>query len=251
MDIKISPEDVLNFYRETGQDPWRKDLILEWKKSKEPKKEYEILSFYISSRFGKFTADFICPKSGEVFTDGFNKFTEEECFSFEDFKIHSVKRLSDGEVFTVGDKLKDLGTIHSFFTYGPRRNAILFRTSPGTMYGYTLEHTEKAPTYNFKTEDGVAITDGTQVLFAVLAKENWQTGTDTLKRMNQRSHIKQLSNAWKYFSTEKARDEYILMNRPVHSVNDILAMFQHNTNLSLYKDALITVSKQKLWNQTK
>src|SRR6185312_383711 len=64
-------------YAITGCDPIQK-VIEQFKKSKEPKKEYEILS--------------TCPIEGE---------------------IHSVKRLSDGEVFKVGDNTT-FGQIQSF-----------------------------------------------------------------------------------------------------------------------------------------
>lgn len=65
------------------------------------KKDYEILSFitkegiiYVKNKEGRF--------SNSV---QYTTWTEKELLSKVVFNIHSVKRLSDGEVFTIGDKI--------------------------------------------------------------------------------------------------------------------------------------------------
>lgn len=61
------------------------------------KKEYEILTFK-----GRDSLTF---RVGDRFHSGVLRFTEEQLLSMPHWKIFSIKRLSDGEVFTIGDKI--------------------------------------------------------------------------------------------------------------------------------------------------
>ena len=77
----------------------------------EPKKDYEILSFFNTTnkcifykiKDGKYSSF----KEAEIGT-----FKEDEVLCMSHFTIHSVKRLSDGEVFTIGDEINfnNIGT---------------------------------------------------------------------------------------------------------------------------------------------
>ena len=191
-------------YAITGIDPIKTGIDM-FKTSKE-KKEYEILSS--------------CPIGGD---------------------IYSVKRLSDGEVFTVGDKV-NAGKISGFYltNWGMSVNC------SGT--GLLLNEIIKDKGILFTTEDGVKITDENQTLYAVLTKAQWETREDTLKRMRERSSFSTpLNPAWKYFSTDAARQDYILMNKPVHSTNDVLAMFKDNAEKwDFYKYYAINKAKEKI-----
>ena len=193
-------------------------LIDQFKKSKESKKEYEILSFkhnyedYILATDGLYNRKNICcaarlnhlPPNSEII---------------------SVKRLSDGEIFTIGDFCEQ-GAIKKIFISSWTKEIYFDFNNGKTECTMRLVGLVKKNPILFLTEDGVQITDEIQPLFTLLTKANWQTGTDTLKRMNERSHVRSLNSAWKYFSTEKARAEYIRNNRPVFSVIDIESIGQ-------------------------
>src|SRR5690606_23114725 len=72
-----------------------------------------------------------------------------------DVKIHSVKRLSDGEVFTIGDNTK-YGCIDNFYI----KNNYLLATTVLESNGRYLKDLEKSKKPLFTTEDGVDIFEG-------------------------------------------------------------------------------------------
>jgi hypothetical protein len=180
-------------------------LLDEFKKSKQPNKEYEILSYK------------------------------------DNFAIHSVKRLSDGEIFTVRDKL-DVGDISKFYLTNCGMSVICNDT------GFLLNEVNKSKAPLFTTEDEVAITDENQTLYAVLTKAQWETREDTVKRMNERSQFsKPLNSAWKYFSTDEARSCYIIRNKPFLSWHEIFNLFRDNgSSTSKFLDAVYERSKSKI-----
>ena len=126
--------------------------------------------------------------------------------------IHSVKRLSDGEVFTVGDKIDDkyLGTvsIRGFKIINNKMHIIYLD------YDYPLEKTIKLKEVLFRTEDGVDIFEGDKY-YSINAnlKEKIQeifTTKDTIK-----------SCFYRYFSTKKAAEDYIIRNKLCLSIQDV------------------------------
>lgn len=143
--------------------------------------------------------------------------------------IHSVKRLSDGEVFTVGDQVhvhnsETLWTIRGFEIVG-RFNEMMCITISGSRFSIksiTETFTSKKQKL-FTTEDGVDI---------YIDQKVWVVGTkyfdmDDLKMT--RTDYKNAVDHWgkwgvdyKYFSSKEKAEEYILINRPCLSVNDLL-----------------------------
>jgi hypothetical protein len=98
-----------------GQDNYRPFIkLMDELKLKQGKDKsalgYEILSFYKKKKaaYG-YSFDFVFVKSGDKFHFGLSEegYTEDELLNNGDFKIHSVKRLSDNLVFTVGEELGD------------------------------------------------------------------------------------------------------------------------------------------------
>jgi hypothetical protein len=151
--------------------------------------------------------------------------------------IKSVKRLVDNEIFTVGDRVHfyNNSVIESFKVSGNTMVCDLSYTeqymdgfsSLGNAYNVDINLLSKVKQPLFTTEDGVSITDENKTLYAVLTKAQWETREDTVKRMRERSsYSTPLNPAWKYFSTEAARHEYIIMNKPLLSANDIIAIGQ-------------------------
>jgi hypothetical protein len=223
--------------------------IEQFKRSKEPKKWYEILSFASTEGYT------LCVLSrNENGTFGGFDAQEHSLLSSSLHKILSVKRLSDGEIFTVGDKIKGWGEtpiieIKKFeIDYFDNTRITAYHYNG---YGVGINSWEKIKQTLFTTEDGVEITDEKQTLYAVLTKAQWQTKEDTVKRMRERSQFsKPLNNSWKYFSTNEARTDYILMNEPILSVNDVFKQDILNTfdGITILKKDVIELAKSKLTN---
>jgi hypothetical protein len=166
----------------TGYD---KELEL-FKKSKQPKKEYEIIQ-----------KDYEILKSCPIEGD-----------------IHSVKRLSDGEVFTVGDKISFENnpvryTIGKFTISDNYLMVSVYALS--TLFHISLIKKVKQPL--FTTEDGKEI----------FLNDTFYYIGDAMNVCRTRCLFEgdgDFTN-FKTFSTREAAEEYVLMNKPVFSVKDI------------------------------
>lgn len=150
--------------------------------------------------------------------------------------IHSVKRLSDGEIFTVGDKIKihnKIGTI-TYFTKD------LWAGIEGVKcngpYKISLLNKVKQPL--FTTEDGVDI-HYDQMFFNV---NNFKI--ETFQVTNDKYPLDFLNDGSKQFSTKEAAEEYIIMNKPCLSLNDIFS--SHFDKVCLIKSTMIDILKEKL-----
>lgn len=160
-----------------------------------------------------------------------NKFTCNELLShFKStgkIKIHSIKRLSDGEIFTIGDRLIDSSNMNQgSFTL----KTIEFEIAPsdkGTgrltfihdhkilgkwLYLSGLKHV-KEPL--FVTEDGVEIHEISDEKSYFQLTPEW--------------YIYEIGNKFyacrecdKYFSTREAAQEYIDLNKPKYSLQDVI-----------------------------
>lgn len=144
-------------------------------------------------------------RSGKVYSLGKNE--KLTSYEFKNHTIHKIKRLSDGQIFTVGDYVE--GYTHSKrkitefrFGIGSECN-ILFAVQEG---GFThIEHLKllKLPLI-LTTQDGVDIFPGDECwacdknTLSDLGKVNW-------KNQHQYQH-------GLYFSTKEAAEEYIKKN---------------------------------------
>lgn len=143
------------------------------------------------------------------------------------YKIHSVKRLSDGEIFTIGDKV-----FSEYVNYTINKISIVndkcmvsalydINNPNGSRLHYNLNNLKKAKQPLFTTEDGVDIFEGNVVYYVETEEEpelcfivNEYT---VLKYPGRFISDKSLHS----FSTKEKAEEYILMNKPVLSLNDI------------------------------
>lgn len=161
------------------------------------------------------------------------------------FNIHSVKRLSDGEVFTVDDKINGTASINEKIKFGPGYVKITsffindeklgFKITTGICYPeyntFSVIRHYKAPL--FTTDDGVAIFEGDEV-FVV----------HNSFRIEKFRKINPELNYFKRFSTKKAAKEYVLYSMPKISINDIYAL-QTVSDPKLI-DSLKTIVKNRL-----
>lgn len=141
--------------------------------------------------------------------------------------IYSIKRLSDGEVFTVGDIIYSPNILQSneatIISFELRGESILVKSN-WHVIGIDLRNAKKiekkAPL--FKTEDGVDIYED-EGCFGVCIKE--YSGGDVYKMYSLHSnigwHSKPNEDHWKTFSTKETAEAYIQKNKPktVYGVN--------------------------------
>ena len=147
----------------------------------------------------------------------------EEFFKNVCWSIHSVKRLSDGEVFTIGDKInhyaeykKDEFSTKEWIIlriYFIEPNRLAFYVGKGLNLG--IKNISKGKQPLFTTEDGVEIFEGDE--YEVVNKNTFFTHSctcDKYSNIKEKDFIK--------FSTKEAAKEYILMNNPCLSISEII-----------------------------
>tara|TARA_R110000744_G_scaffold15480_6_gene43099 strand:- start:2843 stop:3553 length:711 start_codon:yes stop_codon:yes gene_type:complete len=182
------------------------------------------------------------------------KHKENKCFytdvidliQLDKYDIHSVKRLSDGEIFTVGDSInttayKDynqeiIKILVSPYVGCMKTKGIAFKTFKGYV---ALNTANLIKNLLFTTEDGVDISINDRYwIVSIKDVELFQTSSFSAQKV-----ISPMWNMEGYlnFSTEKAAEMYVINNKPCLSIREVLnyasGSFIHN---------LTTLVKQKL-----
>jgi len=186
--------------------------VTDWKEVAE--KDYEILSILLK-RSDKHEVRKVDVNDNESYI--------ESLIKCDGISIHSLKRLSDGKIFTVGDKL----------TYGEIRQ-IQLGNSISTLWldfksfgGYcNICDMKKYKNPLFTTEDGVDIFEDSNGEFTY-----WSLKLDIWKVSNAAHICKNIipfsseellkSNNQLRFSTKEKAEEYIIMNKPLLSIEDV------------------------------
>jgi hypothetical protein len=100
------------------------------------------------------------------------------------------------------------------------------------------ESKQRAPL--FITEDGVKIFDHEEVFYTCVVGQSWGCS-----KTNARKELIPVPSYFKYFSTEELCKEYILMNKPLLSLNEIKKIGQIGEE-NIYFERLIQAAKVKL-----
>lgn len=227
------------------------------------KKDYEILSFVTSENL-------LCIKgSNERFDVKYQMYrpTEGDCLKAPGFNIHSIKRLSDGEVFTIGDKLETkynlvinefeiisnelkIWCVNPAFSchIKPKSNGSI--TCCGNMSFYYLKSIQHFKQPLFKTEDGIDIFEGDKFYY-VKYKTNRRSLGDLFEIITADCPGCRYEPEFdKYFSTKEKAKEYIIKNKPCLSLNDIINNFSYDKSLKkaleLNKHQFTELVKSKL-----
>ncbi len=134
------------------------------------------------------------------------------------WSIHSVKRLSDGEIFTIGDKT-NFGLISKIVIIN---NSLSFYFEEKCC-GYGLKIIIKWKPL-FTTEDGVDIFEGDKVWWVAVNEEYDTPSGDKTWSFNEFvwKGKPTASSNYKWFSTKEKAEEYIIMNKPCLSFNDVI-----------------------------
>lgn len=190
------------------------DLI----KVKEKPKEWEITAFY-----DKRNIQCIYPLVNGVckWSKDRADFLESDLLSDELMAIYSVKRLSDGQEFKIGNwyKSKENSEKRQIKLITLVDEHIFFHDtlSPIEELDCRLEEAIKVEKL-FTTEDGVDIYEGDK--FCYIHPSYGYKMFDCVASANTDYNIN--PNYTKKFSSKEALEEYILMNKPCLSVNDVM-----------------------------
>lgn len=146
------------------------------------------------------------------------------CVENGNYNIHSVKRLSDSQIFTIGDiidtrvdnKYKqeileiNLGINNNFL-----KDKLIFKTKAGYV---VIDIAIKTKQKLFTSEDSVDIFEGDK---SYEVKSNGKIKNKPLEWFPSKHHLNHIKNNNLNFSTKEKAEEYILLNKPVLSLNDI------------------------------
>ena len=140
----------------------------------------------------------------------------------ETYKIHSIKRLSDGEIFTIGDKVvgynNSIAKIKTIDLVGE----ISLNIGTDKHEGFSLKNLKKSKQPLFTTEDGVDIFEGDKFYYVKFVQYNNTLGKPFEIVKGNHPTFKYEPQYEKYFSTKVKAEEYILLNKPCLSYNEIL-----------------------------
>ena len=204
------------------------DNLKNFKKSKQQntiQKDWEIMSFVVKS------SRVVLGKTEEGdFGNNIFRIDENELLKSPNHKINSVKRISDGEVFSLGDEVlynnDDKFKIHSFNIVDSWYSDIMVGIGGGTRFNIITLQKVNQPL--FKTEDGIDVFEGDRY-YVVIEKDGFGYETFAVAWPGQGGiESANYKNAAKFFSDKEKANEYILMNKPVLSVNDVLAVCENN-----------------------
>jgi hypothetical protein len=162
------------------------------------------------------------------------------------YKIHSVRRMTDGEVFELGDEVewsycKGPHKIAEF-DFPPERIPFVHGKEP---CGFSFPFLEMKKVINlptpkplFTTEDGVDIYEETVTLHGINT-ETWIPGRLHFSRIFQ-------DPEWKWFAIPYNRDRYILMNKPLLSINEVMEAHKDEDRFETFLSAITSLAKAKL-----
>jgi hypothetical protein len=147
-------------------------------------------------------------------------FDKEYLLTHDWYKIYSIKRISDNQEFKIGDEVVmssgvSYEIVKPIAEFKIDRNDILI--SDGEKYSCHLSRTKKKEReVLFTTKDGVKIYEGDSYWYVNTA---WHIGNINYYKGEEPEERKYRT----YFSTEKAAEEWILKNKPLFSINDIIS----------------------------
>jgi hypothetical protein len=166
------------------------------------------------------------------------------------YNINSVKRLSDGEVFTIDNKVRtssyfSKGNIISFTINKDNKLLVDYKLDESIGFlNCVCDHLKNL----IKVKTPILVTDNGVELFKddtfYHVDSYWNIGVGYLHK-----DVFEKLKGYKYFSTKEAAEEYILLNKPCLSYNDIINSIKDSNLLrSLIKDdgLLISVMKSRI-----
>lgn len=219
-------------------------------------KDYKVLSFKQDSLcedlWTEFSHGWCRNSNGNPVTDpySYDEILNNHLNGGIKYCINSVKRLSDGEVFTVGDLCNPIGEC----SYNKCKITTIEFCKAGYLrigssnYYIGINNIEHSKQPLFTTEDGVGIYEGDKYFQLVISfSPNFREAIyEEIARSNimysysLKEGKEQLNkNGRYYFSTKEAAEEYVLMNKPCLSINDFI-----KANYGIDESELLGVLKE-------
>jgi hypothetical protein len=202
-------------------------------------KDYEILS--LKDNFSHLI--YQLKENGKYSAFTFGSLTLDNCLNYGN-TIYSINRLSDGEIFTIGDEIystnwtcDNIDKKSDILTEISLNNEFMFKTK--ITWQCNLKDIQHYKEPLFTTEDGVDI----------FKSDKFFTTPKSLRSNNIQSftgaYISIPDNNILSFSTKEKAEEYILLNKPCISINDLYAMGNWSFGGKIMNDMKALV-KQKL-----
>ena len=203
-----------DFIWDNGKKVYLKNYPEFWEEVVE--KDYEILSFVANKRH--INPGFIIEIENNISIFGGHNIKGYIEDADNWWNIYSVKRLSDGEIFTINDRIKVFCGYSFIKKFNINNLNVLICTSK-TGECFNIENLEHIKKPLFTTEDGVDIFENDEVWG--ITKNVWKPFYRNAKLNN-----KIVTETWFHgkFSTKEKAEEYILMNKPCLSINDFLSV---------------------------
>lgn len=224
-----------------------------WKEITKQEEEYHILSFkgILESNNGLFNRNNDGTYSWHEWLNKESGINLSRMIEENVTVIHSVKRLSDDEIFTIGDKVKTKAHLYATTNIDPYvikeiklidNQCILFFNNTkllGVGISCNIKNVSqyKIKTPLFTTEDGVEIFDRQTKVFEV------NTNKESMSHLSVYSNISADATnlmaskrgihcvmEFPIFSTKEAADEYVLMNKPCLSLQNLINSWQFKTD---------------------
>lgn len=151
------------------------------------------------------------------------------------WKVKRVKRLSDGEIFSIGDEVEyfSLGLKHQFIITGFilakdgdrcllsserfQHHIDLFSIDSEYINNYNLQKSKKQPV--FIAQDCVEVFEGDE--YYTVCENSYNISINTATK----DCVKKLNNKTKIFSTKEKADNYIIWNKPMLSLKEIAGIY--------------------------
>lgn len=152
------------------------------------------------------------------------------------YPIKKIKRLSDGEVFTVGDKINGkCGENQEIIKIDTEWIYYRSNVKNKEIYTYRLNEISKSKKPLFTTKDGVDIYEGDK--YWLIVNSDMAMPNTARKEWSYNSENKR-------FSTKKAAENYIKLHKPCLSYQEILSIFDTTcSNSSIRNDFKTKLTK--------
>lgn len=111
-------------------------------------------------------------------------------------------------------------SVRDFINFCRRRSHISDQDIIGMDMGvFKSQHSLSGREVLFTTEDGVDVYDKDRSVYWVLTKGTWEQENEKAT-----SYYRSYNKDWKVFSSQEARAEYILMNKPCLSAKEVIGI---------------------------
>jgi hypothetical protein len=212
-------------------------------------KDYEILSYQ-----GKETSNIYNITNNGTYNSASSQITVGNNLIPNYYNIYSVKRLSDGEIFTIGDKVNFNKKCKSS-TYPINMlleikliNNIIYLENSKNIWSNELDQCLKLIQPLFTTEDGVDIFENDEDVYYIDLKnlKDVKLSSPTICSTSQKSD-------YIFYKSKEKAEKYIFMNKPCLSLKDVANIYisadkpiTDTTSFSAQNRRIQELVKQKL-----